>query len=220
MRAKIVAVITQNKEYPLGLRQVFTAEFKRLGGMVIYDEVFDSGTTDFSVYANKVAEFNPDVVYIIPQSAPTGVLLVTALKNRNIQSKILTGEILLERATVETHGKILDGITGIEIYFDEDNPKSKAFMELYRKEYGVEPPSPAFMAAVRDILYLIKESIEKVGDDPDKIAQYLYSLEYWDGATGKITFNENGDPTLPYSIRTVTSGEAVAVDRYTPGMQD
>ena len=60
--------------------------------------------------------------------------------------------------------------------------------------------------------------MERVGDEPDKIAQYLYSLEFWDGATGKITFDENGDPTLPYSIRTVTSGEAVAVDRYTPGI--
>lgn len=216
MFARKAAIVTQDKEYPLALREVFTRDFTLLGGTIVADEVFDTGTTDFTPIVQAVKQTAPDIVYILPQAKNPGILLVASLKENNVTSGILTAEVLVDRGVIAEHSKILDGVTGLEIFFDEKLPKSKELLDLYMKEYNVVPAYPAFMSGMRDVLYLIKEAYERVGEDPDAIASYLYELKDWEGAVGKLNFDQHGDPTFAYSIKKIIAGESAQVEVYTP----
>ena len=214
--AKTAGVIAEDKDYSQALKEVFSQNFTQLGGEVVMTETFPTGTTDFSDLAGKAKSLSPDVLYILPQSSTPGVLLVKALKDQGVASKILTAEVLLISDAVTEQGEILEGVTGIQPFFDETRPKTQKFLELYKKEFNLEPGYPADLAGVYDFMYLIKEAYEAVGSDPDKVSQYLYSLENWDGAVGDLSFDKNGDPTLIYSIRQITGFEALQVDSYSP----
>lgn len=220
MGAKTAAIIMEDSDYARALAEVFEQNFTMLGGTIVAKEMFTSETTDFSTQADKIFASNPDLVYILPQSATPGVLLVSALKNKGIVSKLMTAEILLIRDTVAKQGKILEGMTGIEITFDENRPKTKALFENYKSEYGLDVNDPAYMTAMYDILYLIKEAVEKSDATPDGVSEYLYSLKNWDGAVGPLTFDRHGDPTFSFAIRKITGSQAVQIDLYTPTQQN
>jgi len=214
--AKTAGIITEDKDYTLGLKNVFKQDFTALGGEVLFDEVFPTGMTDFSSFAAIAGNTPPDVIYVLPQTPTPGVLAIKALKDQKISSKLLTAEVLLIRDAIQEQGEILKGVTGIEILFDEQRPKAKHFLDLYKQEYNLDPTYPGFMAGMYDIIYLIKEAYEAVGSDPDQVSQYLYSLKNWNGAVGVLSFDKNGDPTLTYSIRQITGFEAPQVDSYSP----
>lgn len=216
MNARVAAVIAEDQAYTLGLAEVFTQEFTALTGTVPIDHVYTPGTTDFSEFAAAVAAEDIDVVYILPQSPTPGVLIVKALKDAGVTAKFLTAEVLLVRDAITEQGDILEGVTGIEAYFDENAPKAQAMLANFESEYGLEATYPGFMAGMYDLLYLIKEAYESTDGSSTAMAEYLYGVTEWEGALGPISFDAHGDPTLSYSIRLITNHEAPVIDLYTP----
>jgi branched-chain amino acid transport system substrate-binding protein len=214
--AKTAAVIAENTDYSLALKEVFSENFSKLGGKVVLAETFNSNNADFASVSARVKNLNPDVLYLLPQTSTPGVLLVKALKAQGITSKILTAEVLLSRELVAEQGKVLEGVTGIETLFDETRPKTKAFLELYKKEYNLEPSYPADVSGVYDFLYLIKAAYEAGAKNPDEVADWLYQVRQWEGALGVLEFDFHGDPKLAYSIRQISGSAAPQVDTYAP----
>ncbi len=216
MGARRAAIITEDKDYPQGLREVFRRRWGELGGTVVTDAVFAPGTTDFADIARRVKESGADVVYLLPQSPTPGVLAVKALKEEKVPAQLLTAEVLLIRDAIAEQGKILDGVVGIEVFFDKDNPRAQQLIANYEAEYGLEPTYPGFMAGMYDLMYLLKESYEATDGTPEAMAEYLYRLRGWRGAVGKLSFDRNGDPSLVYSIRKIENGAAVTIDLVEP----
>lgn len=214
--AKSAVVIFEDTEYAKALGEVFKNNFTDLGGTVLMYEKFDGGQLNFDILAEKTKRLDPDMVYFVPQSPTPGLLLVSALKSKEVTAKLLTSEVLTVRNVIQKQSNIVEGITGVEMYFDKTAPKSKDFLDKYKKAYGIEANDMAYEAGLQDILYLIKEAYEKAGPDPDKQADYLYNLKYWRGALGDVSFDKNGDPLSSYSILLISNGTVYPVDIYTP----
>jgi branched-chain amino acid transport system substrate-binding protein len=214
--ARTAGIIYQDKDYPRALEAVFKKSFTALGGNVVLSEVFPSGTTDFSSYALKARELNPDVLYLLPQSPTPGVMLIQALKNQGVTSPLLTADAMMVRETFAEHGAVLEGLVGLEVAFDIKRPKTQQFLQAFKREYQEEPAYPNYMAGAYDIPYLVKEAFEKGGVNGDLAADYLYNLKNWPGASGDLTFDEHGDPTLPYNVIKVASFSGVLIDTITP----
>lgn len=214
MTASSAAIITEDKAYTQALREVFKKEFGELGGVVVADEVYQTGATDFVTIAESVMAANPSVVYVLPQSPTPGILAVKELKALNPDVKVLTAEVLLIRDAISEQGDILEGVTGIEVLFDEQNPKAAQFLKRFEEEYALEATYPGFMAGMYDLMYLVKEAAEATDGSSAAIADYLYAVNDWNGAVGPLSFDGNGDALLPYSIRKVSNREAPVIDVY------
>ncbi|MDQ3098599.1 MAG: ABC transporter substrate-binding protein [bacterium] len=217
MTAKTAAVIGENTNYANALTKIFKAEFEALGGKVVIMESYDTGATKFTDFVAAANKQKVDVVYMVPQTPTPGVLIVKALKDTGSTAKMLTAEVLLTRDEIPKQGKILDDVVGIETYFDENNPKGKHIINLYKAEYGKDNTYPTDLVAIYDLVYMYKEAYESVGsNDTDKISEYLYNLKDWDGAAGKITFDRNGDVTsLPYAIQRIKDKKVSLIETYT-----
>ena len=216
MDTRRAALITEDKDYPQGLRAVFKKRWRELGGELVADAVFEPGTADFSDIARRIKEAGADVVYLLPQTPTPGVLAVKELKDAGVTAKLLTAEVLLIRDAIAEQGKILEGVVGIEVFFDKENPRAQRLIANYEAEYGLEPTYPSFMAGMYDLMYLLKESYESTDGTPAAMADYLYGLRGWRGAVGKLSFDRNGDPALVYSIRKIEDGAAITIDLVEP----
>lgn len=214
--AKKAAIIAENKAYPLGLLEVFTASFKDMGGEIVASEVYETGTTDFKAAVARIKTAKPDVVYVLPQTPAPGVVIMKELKAEKVTSTYLTAEVLVIRDAVEEQGDILEGVIGIEVFFDKNNPKASLMLENYERVFGREANYPNYMAGIYDIFYLLKEAHEKTDGTTEAVAQYLYGLNNWDGTIGPITFDKNGDPTLPYQIIKISNRTTERLETITP----
>lgn len=217
LNAQTAAIIAENTPYTLGLSEIFAENFTLNGGQILSSQTFESNITDFTTIVQQATQNNPDIIYILPQTPTPGILIARTLKSLSPQTPILTAEVLLIRDALIQHSQILEGITGIELLFDNQSTKAQHFTDLYQEEYDTQPPYPAFMAGMYDILYLIKNAYESTGGNkPDDISTHLYQLKNWQGALGELTFNTNGDPRLMYSIKKITNGQAPQIDTYNP----
>ncbi len=214
--AKKSAIVSETKDYTQGLRRVFKEIFTALGGTVAADEVYNTGDTNFRSQLLKIKAANPDVLYLLPQTPASGVLLLKQLKDLNIKTQLLTAEVLIGRDAVKEQGKNMEGLVGVEQYFDEKGQRAQAFLKKYKNTYNEEPPFPAFMANMYSQVYLVKEAMEKYGQDTEKIRDYFLSLKDWEGALGRLTFDGNGDPLSSYAVKKVEGGKLVDVEIYHP----
>lgn len=205
------AIIHETTDYAQGLKSVFEGTFKEKGGEIVMVESFATEEADFKTRILKVKNANPDVVYIVPQTPAKGVLLIKQLREQGVEQPLLTGEVLMGRDVVEENGEAMEGLIGVEPAFDESNPLAKEAMDAYRAEYG-EPAFPFFQAATRDAFYLVADTIEAGGYDADAIKEELNAVENWQGAIGEITFDENGDPVLAFSVKQVQNGTLVELE--------
>jgi branched-chain amino acid transport system substrate-binding protein len=218
LKGKKAAIIVENTGYALALKDVFKAEFQKGGGEVVVEKVFETGETDFAAFALDAKKTTPDVVYIIPQTPIPGVLTIKALRDAGVGAQVLTAEVLLARDEVEKHGKILEGMIGMEAYFDETNAEYKRLNEKFVKEYGREVAYPTDLVQIYDMINMYKDGYEAVGsNDTDKIADYLYNNKTWAGSSGKIIFNAKGDiVSKPYGIFKITRNSVTLLETYTP----
>lgn len=214
--AKKAAILSETKDYTQGLRRVFKEVFVNLGGAIVADEVYNTGDTNFRSQLLKMKAANPDVVYLLPQTPAPGGLIVKQLKDLGLKTKLLTAEVLIGRDVVKEQGKNMEGLVGIEQYFDESGEHAQKFLKTYKETYSEAPPFPAFMANMYSQVYLVKEALEQFGQDTEKMRDYFLGLKSWEGALGKLTFDQNGDPLSSYAVKKVEKGVLVDIEVYTP----
>ena len=204
-----VAIISEATDYAQGLRRVFKESFEKLGGKIVADETFNPEDTDLRTQVTKAKASNPDLIYIVPQTVPKGVLLVKQIKEAGLNTQLLTAEVLIGRNVIKENAADMEGLIGVEQKFDEKVPKAAALLAKYKQQAKEDAPFPTYMTGAYDVVYLLADAIEKNGYDSEKIRDYLYAVKNYEGAVGKITIDENGEPILEYAVKQVKSGELV-----------
>lgn len=211
---RTAAVISENKDYAQGLRQVFTKRFATLGGEVVVDETYNTGATDFSNPIIKIKAKTPDVIYLLPQTPAPGVQMIKQLNDQGVAAQRLTAEVLIGRDIVAANAASMEGLIGIEAYFNEQGDAAAKFLAAYEAEYQEKPPFPFFMANMHGQFFLLKDGIERVGLDPMKLRDWLTGLTGWEGTMGKLSLDENGEPLLDYAVKEIKDGELKDVEIY------
>ena len=140
--AKTAAIIYETTDYAQGLEKTFKETFTALGGEVVIDEGFATGDKDFTAQVLKTKNKMPDVVYVVPQSPATGILVIKQLKSTNVTSALLTAEVLASDTVLADNEVFLDGLTAIEPFYDQTAAKAAAFLASYKAE-NADPEFPS-----------------------------------------------------------------------------
>ena len=102
---------------------------------------------------------------------------------------------------IELAGRASEGHVNASEY-DEDyaTEKNKKFKDAYYsilKADANEPNNIMFAALTYDAMSLVAEAIAREGNSPDGIRNYLDTVKDFDGVTGKLSFDQNGDVVKP-----------------------
>jgi branched-chain amino acid transport system substrate-binding protein len=216
LNARKAAILTELTDYAQGLRGVYKQAFTDLGGQIVADETYTTGDTDFRTQILKIKTANPDVIYVVPQTPTPGVAVFRQLRENGVTSIFTTAEVLLDRQVVKDNAAILEGVIGVEVAVDyEGNAKARAFRDAHRAKFSNADPG-SFAANAYDAVYLIKDAIEDVGLDTEKIRDWLYGVKNWSGTIGLVTMDQNGDPVMGENVRKITNGTVTDLGAYTP----
>ena len=209
---KKAAIISEKKDYAQALHRVFKENFTASGGTIVAEESYQTGATDFRTQILKIKVANPEIIYIVPQTPAPGVLILKQLKENQVITQLMTAEVLIGRDVVKENGALMEGLIGIEQYFDEKAERAQAFLKKYKETYNEEPPFPGFMANTHATLAMIKESVEANGLDAEKNRVWFSAVKDWPSTAGLITFNELGDPISSYIIHRVSEEKLTDVE--------
>ena len=203
--AEKAAVITQlGDDYSSGLGNFFLIAFEAAGGEIVADEKFQTNQTDFKAILTNVKAQEPDVIFA-PSSITTAPLLIQQARELGIEAVIMGGDTWENQSIIDSAKGQAEGVA-VSTFFDEndvDNPAAKDFVEGFKaflndnSEYLAKNGGDgvAAVSALGYDAYMVAiEAIKAAGSaDPVAIRDALVELEYEDGVTGAISFDENGD---------------------------
>jgi branched-chain amino acid transport system substrate-binding protein len=195
-----VAIIHDQKTYGAGLVAVFAEEFESLGGTVTTTEVINPDEDDYSSVVGAVAATNPELVYYggeFPQAGPLSAQLAAG----GLDVPLMGGDGIYDPAFIELGGRDLDTATSVGAPV-EDLESAADFVAAYEAADYPDPFS-AYGAQSFDAANAIIEALKAaLAEDPEASGEDLRAGVLaamadvsFDGATGAVAFDENGDTT-------------------------
>jgi branched-chain amino acid transport system substrate-binding protein len=197
---KKVATIHDKKAYGQGLVKAFTAAFKSGGGDVVDAETINPDDKDFSSVISKVKGAGPDAIYYggeYPQAGP----LSQQMKSAGLNKPLMGGDGIFDPAYIELAGKTANGDLATSVGAPTESLASaKQFVADYKAASYPEPYA-AYGAysydAANAIINALKVSLAQADDAKSArqaTVEAMASVNF-DGATGKVAFDQFGDTT-------------------------
>jgi branched-chain amino acid transport system substrate-binding protein len=236
---KRAVVLHLNNDYGNQIAEIFTKNFQTDSQAVVSNEAYDSKAKDFRAILTKVKDKKPDTIYIAGYYEDTASLLKQAKElNINVKfigATAIEDMKFLELAGRNAEGIVYPLASGFDAA--SQDPSAKQFVEAFKTKYN-EVPSwveshcyDAFMLIVTamkttsnktvlkdidkdfSILVFYKKIIDSIKytnkTDSENIRNYLDTMNTYNGVTGSIKFDMNGDISKPVIFKTVRNGQFV-----------
>jgi len=195
-----LALIFTNNGYGIGLAKVVRESYADIGGRIVADESVDAGSSDVSALVSGLKAVNPDAVYLISNSPEVSAQILNEIAVQGIDTCLYGSEGLMGQTTLDI-GKAAEGLTVTAV-----SSGTSEFAQDYEAAYG-EGPGP-FSAQGYDAALALFKVIREGASTKEEIKNALYSVEF-DGVTGKVSFDENGNIAGGYIASTVKNGHFV-----------
>ncbi len=187
-----VALVYLNNDYGVGLKTEFLKNYPS----VVIEEMQALGATDFRTQILKIKASGAEQIVLISQPAEAVPFLNQSVE-QGLAMPILVSESLKDDSfpplvSKTIHDKIL-AIAAAEY----QGPEAAAYKKSYEEKYGVKPA--AFSDYVYDNTIIAGKAIKNCSSDSTEKTSYEACMENFVknykgvGATGNISFNEDGD---------------------------
>lgn len=202
-------VLYVNNDYGRGIRRTFTEEFNRLGGTVTAVDPFLESAPEIGAYLERLVQLGSAEFIVVAANIEEGEQVLRQIRQRNIVLPIMGGDGF---DGMEDKGSIAEGIYSSTVYLPTLNTDAnRKFLEAYRARFPLGNPVDYSAAATYDIVYLLRDALLRAGTDRralrDAVADIGRGAPAFQGLTGAIAFDENGDvPQLDIQIGVVRSG--------------
>lgn len=202
-----VAVLYVNVAYGVGITDVFTREFRSLGGEIVSSEGYRQGATDFRTLLTRIAAENPDAIYLPGYVAEISNILRQA-QELDLGVSFLGVNSMYDPQLLELAGAAAEGAVFTYPTFDVQSSDAaiEGFVSAFRKRYGRAPD--AFAAQGYDAYRIIEVACER---SPHRtgpaLRDALLSLGSYSGPGGEFEFTADGDVEKPLRLMTVHNGQ-------------
>lgn len=191
-----IAVLHINSDYGKGLLNVIA---QKLGSRIGIVDTFEKDTRDFRQIISKVIISNPAIVYIVGYAPQTGPL-VRQLRETGNTSQIIGTVAMEDPEFLTLAGLSSEGV----IYPFPKEPEGDAvetFKTKFRAKYGKHP------GLLHDVSFdaanLLIGALRSGAVNGSEIRDYLSKFRNYQGASGAISFDENGDVSKPMEMRVI-----------------
>ena len=199
------AALYMDNAYGQGVAKVFMEEFRKLGGKIALDQMFNENSIDFRAELLKIKESGADSMLLVAYQKPAQIIL-KQMSELGLETRIFSTDTFEDQVILDEVGGLAEGII-FTVFFEPDSEKASDFRERYFERYGKE--AGVFSDYAYDSVYVMKEGIEKAGSlDVEAVRKALYEIRY-EGATGLTVFDSFGEANKPYGAMEVKNGEFV-----------
>ncbi len=212
--AKTAAIIKEmSNDYSVGLAKFFEDSFKAQGGSIVATGEYNTGDTEFGAQLDNIKAANPDIIFA-PGNFTESALIIKQAREKGMEQYFLGGDTWETPEFISIGGTAVENNVAFSTFFDpaaELTSKTKPFVEAYAasefSDGGKKEPA-AVTALAFEAYNLLLDTIEKVGTtDGPTLRDALAATKDYEGVTGIVTFDANGDATKTAVIKTVKDGK-------------
>lgn len=221
LASKIAVIYQSDIDYSTGIYNKFKEEAASQSFEIVSEQSFTTdSSTDFSVQLQKIKESGAELVFLPIYYKEASAILQQASKT-DLQVKFFGCDGL--DGIVQQLGNdaaLAEGVMLLTPYVkNSTEEKSVKFTQAYLAKYSEETLNQ-FAADAYDAIYTIKAAMEKadvsdasisISDLCNKLSAAMTEITF-DGVTGKITWDNKGEPTKDPKGMVIVNGEYSAMD--------
>ncbi|MBU0924507.1 ABC transporter substrate-binding protein [bacterium] len=206
-----VVIVDQSQVYSLGLSKAFDQAFKKNGGKIVKTIKITSGDKDFKAVVSQIKETNPDFMFL-PLYHPEASMIARQSKQLGLDKPMFSGDGVANQTFIDLGGDSVNGYMFTD-FFDYTNPpsqKSADFVAYHEKETGNKEMN-SFTALGADTYNVLIDAMNRCEDPTNSICinEQIKKTTAFDGVSGKITINNEGNATRSAVIKEIKDGKAV-----------
>jgi len=201
-------VLYMNNDYGQAIAGIFKSRFHELGGGVVSLEGYQGSDSDFRPFLAKLRSSRADVLYIAGYFADTATIVRQA-REVGITVPLLGTTAIEDPQFLNLAGPAAEGIVyPLATGFDPStgDPVGSAFVKAFRSRYRREPGwvEAHSYDAFKLLCYVAERSqIPLTGEE---LRRGLDNMGAYQGVTGSIRFDRNGDVVKPVVLKVVRGG--------------
>ncbi len=196
-KVRKLAILHTNDSYGNDTAASLTASLKALGGTVVVDKSYTGDQTDVTSQVMAVKNSTADALYIVGVTLNDSVL--QKKKELGITIPVFGPEYFSDASLIASSGVAAEGL-----YVIAPSNGTTEFGEKYQANYKETPPS--YAAQAYDAVAAIMKGLQAGATTGDTLKAQLDKLTF-DGVTGKITFDKNGDVSGNFQVFTIKDGK-------------
>lgn len=216
LKLKTAAILRDKKnDYSVGLANFFAQTFKELGGVIVANEAYFEGDTDFRAQIANLKLKNPDCLFIPGYYTEVG-LIARQVREKGMKVPMLGGDGWDSPALTKIAGEAVEGCYFSNHYSIEDkDPEVQGFVTKFKQKYGEVPDAMAALGydAARILLAAIKTA---GAADRKAIRDKLAQTKDFKGVTGTITLDEHRNAVKPAVVLEMKQGKQTYVTTISP----
>jgi len=208
MGLKNAAIIFDvGNDYSKGLSETFTQSFEALGGKIVANEGYPSGTTDFKAQLTKIVQAKPECLYIPAYYSDVGLITKQA-RELGFKGTFVGVDGWDSSDLVKIGGDSVEGGIFTNHYSKDDASEVvQSFVKKYTEKYGAAPDALAALAY--DATNILYDAIKRAGNTkPDAIRDALKATDLA-CVGGQIKFDEFRNPVKSAVIIEMKGGQQV-----------
>lgn len=201
-----VAILRDVKnDYSIGLSDFFIKEFQNLGGIIVGDQTYTGGDTDFKAQLTSLKTQDAEALFVPGYYTDVG-LIARQAREIGINAPLLGGDGWDSPKLLEIGGDALNGSYFSTHYSPEDtSPQIQGFIARFKDRYGVVPDGLAAMGY--DAALVLADSLERAkSDSADDLRNAISETKDFQGVTGKITIDQNRNAVKAATVLKVEKG--------------
>ena len=208
--ARKVAVLYLNSDWGISVDKGFADAFKALGGEIVIEEPYNDGETDFTAALTKLRDTTPDALYVACYYNDGAAINIQRV-NLGWDIPVYHPGTVYSSDFLSIGGNAVEGVyTNVGFYPDDPTPAAAGFISEYEKLYGTQPDY--YGACAYDAFNVLMEAITRAGElDSEKVRSEMSKTADYEGVSGSITFDANGDAKKSYIKLTVENGAYAVV---------
>ncbi|HHU49217.1 MAG TPA: ABC transporter substrate-binding protein [Clostridiales bacterium] len=190
-KSKAVIVMDSSSDYGKGLAENFIKTFEAGGGVIVAQEAYMAGDTDFNSIITKVKGEDFDVIFKPGYYEEAGLIIKQA-REQGIDVPILGADGFDSPELVNLAGKeALNNVYFSNHYSSLDqDPVVQNFIKAFEKKYDKQPD--AFHALGYDLARFVVEGIKHAEKlDGQSVKAALEATTNFNGVTGNFSVDEN-----------------------------
>jgi branched-chain amino acid transport system substrate-binding protein len=222
LATKAAILLPQGDDYATALSTSYSEKLEALTAnpnVVVSTQSYNSGDQDFRKQLSKIADAGATVVFL-PGGISDAQAIIAQAKDLKLNLTFLGTESWATDEFIQPAIK-----AGLSNYYfptaydsaNTDNEMADAFLKAYQKKYGSGEPEEA-TALGFDAYLLAIDAITRAesADDGEKIIKALSGVVDFQGASGVIRFDAQGDPERSVIINNVQDSVITPVYTVSP----
>lgn len=200
--------------YSRDLSASFRNAFEEVGGAIVATETYTTDRAqDFTAQMARLKPLNPEFIFL-PNGALEAGIQMRQAREMGLTARFLGSdswdllgyaEFPWAEGVVVTH----------QWHYDIPIPQVAAFLQRFRRKYGVQPRTTAAMTY--DAVRILTRAAVRAGSlDPAAIRDAVEATNDYLGAIGRVSFEGRHDPERTIALSTIRNGEVVVLKSIDP----